>query len=90
MKKVKKSVRVYIRLTPDQHEELETAARHLGLALSSWMLTLSLREARLLPAGLTDAPPTLVTPMRQRSSLPPAPRSKKIKKERENCLIDAP
>jgi uncharacterized protein (DUF1778 family) len=45
-KAVRKDENINIRVTSDQKAELEWAANHAGTSISSWMLVLSLREAR--------------------------------------------
>lgn len=45
-KAVRKDDQVRIRMTPEQKALLSAAAEKAGLGLSSWLLTLGLREAR--------------------------------------------
>jgi hypothetical protein len=87
MPKPVKSVQVHVRMTPEQHEELETSARHLGLPLSVWMLAMTLKESRLLPAGLVDAieaPAPAERPKRRRKR-----KASKKSKGREEVLVNA-
>ena len=45
-KAVRKEAHINVRLTEDQKAELTAAATHAGLGVSSWLLTIGLREAR--------------------------------------------
>jgi uncharacterized protein (DUF1778 family) len=49
-KTVLKEENINIRLTAGQKKELTTAATQAGLSVSSWILTVALREARK-PSG---------------------------------------
>jgi uncharacterized protein (DUF1778 family) len=50
-KALRKEENVNIRLTAEQKAELTAAATHAGLGVSSWMLSVALREARKASGG---------------------------------------
>jgi uncharacterized protein (DUF1778 family) len=50
-KRRNKEEHINVRLTAEQKAELATAAMHAGLGVSSWMLTVALREARKTDGG---------------------------------------
>ena len=45
-KPVRKEAHINMRCTYEQKAELEAAATHVGTGVSSWLLTVGLREAR--------------------------------------------
>ena len=45
-KAVRKDAHINVRLTVEQKGELEAAATHAGLGVSSWLLTVGLERAR--------------------------------------------
>lgn len=47
-KQTRKEEQIRIRVTTDQKETLSEAAEKAGLGVSSWLLTVGLREARKL------------------------------------------
>jgi uncharacterized protein (DUF1778 family) len=49
-KSERKEAMIYIRVTTDQKQMLEDAASRLSLDVSSWVRSLSIREARRLAA----------------------------------------
>lgn len=50
-KVVRKEENINIRVTAEQKAELAQAATHAGISVSSWMLTVALREARRAEGG---------------------------------------
>jgi len=48
---LRKEAHINIRLTDEQKAELERAATHTGIGVSSWLLTVGLREARKTNEG---------------------------------------
>jgi hypothetical protein len=96
--KAAKTVRVYLRMTPEQHAELLTATKHLGVPLSTWMLMTSLKEVRLLPSGLVDAheAPKSARGKREGVATSESAKTKASKKatdrksSRKLVLVDAP
>jgi uncharacterized protein (DUF1778 family) len=48
---VRKDAHVNLRITQAQKDELTAAATHAGLSVSSWLVSLGLREARKADGG---------------------------------------
>jgi len=48
---VRKDAHINLRLTESQKDELTAAATHAGLSVSSWLVSLGLKEARRTDGG---------------------------------------
>jgi uncharacterized protein (DUF1778 family) len=50
-KAVRKEEQIHVRVTAEQKEQLAEAAGRVGLGVSSWMLSVALREAKKSEGG---------------------------------------
>lgn len=48
---MRKDTNINLRVTEDQKAEMSEAASHAGIALSSWLVMIALREARKKAEG---------------------------------------